>query len=68
MTIAEESGFAANSAMVSGLGLTALVGFGAIKFRSYLNFSVHIFGANGTGTYFPLFGPMTMETFDREQS
>ena len=54
--------------IAAGLGLTALVGFGVIKFESYLNFSVHIFGANGTGTYLPLFGPMTMETFDREQS
>ncbi|MCH1615433.1 MAG: hypothetical protein L7S47_06950 [Acidimicrobiales bacterium] len=36
MMIAEESGLAANSAMVSGLGLTALVGFGVINFESYL--------------------------------
>jgi hypothetical protein len=33
---AEESGLAANSAMVSGLGLMALVGFGVVKFESYL--------------------------------
>ena len=54
--------------MVSGLGLMALVGFGVVKFESYLNFSVHIFGANGTGAYFPLLNPMITETFDREQS
>ena len=34
--IAEESGLAASSVMVSGLGLTALVGFGVIKFESCL--------------------------------
>jgi hypothetical protein len=33
---AEESGLAASSAMVSGLGLMALVGFGVVKFESYL--------------------------------
>ena len=36
MMIAEESGLDANSAMVSGLGLTALVGFGVINFESCL--------------------------------
>jgi len=35
--IAEESGLAANSLIVSGLGLTVFVGFGVIKFESYLS-------------------------------
>lgn len=67
MMTAEESGLALSSAMVSGLGLTALVGFGVVKFESYLTtFGTH-FGANRTGTYFPLVSPMITETFDKEQ-
>jgi hypothetical protein len=43
MMTAEESGLALSSAMVSGLGLTALVGFGVVKFESYLTtFGTHL--------------------------